>query len=99
MTRTSVPDPELSTIRRRIENIKTQVTPLMRLALEDLLTAGDCYILLPNMYRSDAYVLSAVTIRYASDSGYEQVFHDGTRMKVPAEELLHLRIVKSKEPQ
>ena len=89
----------LSQIRAKIENIKGQIDgALVRTALEDLLTAGDCYILLRGNQRGSAYLLSAATIRYTVGIGYEQVFYDGSTIRIPAEELLHLRLVKLAEP-
>lgn len=63
-------------MRLKIENLKELLcgTPLMRMALEDLFTVGDCFILLSDLREGKPGVLPAKSIN-VMPNGYQQVLN------------------------
>ena len=81
----------MSELRLEIESIKDLFAhqPLLtRMALEDLLTVGDCFVLLDNGY-GFSQLLPANTMRVTS-TVYEQVIEDRVVGMFTDDRVLHL---------
>ncbi len=80
----------MSELRLEIETIKDLFAnqPLMRMVLEDLLTSGDCFVLLNNGY-DFSQLLPANTMRVTA-TAYEQVVDGAVIATFTDDQVLHL---------